>query len=67
MLGHYWGEILGKKRMLVGQLSERGSEFTVDTRRNRHRPTLVVSPVGEEAAGDLDIGHVSALDQLARR
>ena len=39
IIGHYWGQFLGKKRMNVHQPSERGSEFIVETVENGVRIT----------------------------
>ena len=45
LLAPYWGKILGKKVMRVGQLSERGSEMTVELLDEGIRITGSVTPL----------------------
>ena len=45
MIGHYWGEILNKKRMNVGQPSERFSEFQVELVENGVKITGKATPL----------------------
>jgi predicted PhzF superfamily epimerase YddE/YHI9 len=45
MCGHYWGEVLGKDKMQVGQLSERGSEFSVEVVEEGVRITGKATPL----------------------
>ena len=45
MIGHYWGEVLGKKVMKVNQPSLRGSKFTVEIVENGVRITGKATPL----------------------
>lgn len=45
MIGHYWGEVLGKKKMKVSQPSERYSEFSVELVENGVKITGKATPL----------------------
>jgi PhzF family phenazine biosynthesis protein len=45
LIAPYWGKVLGKKVMKVGQLSERGSEMTVEVMDDGVRITGSVTPL----------------------
>ena len=47
LLAPYWGKVLGKKTMKVGQLSERGSEMTVELMDERVHITGSATPLIE--------------------